>query len=663
MRILTESLKAHPRRWLYGRLILEAPPSLRTLQARLSLRALLMVLGLCLALVLRDQSQGMPLLALPWVLVLGLSGILVLRRWPGLRPWIGLVLGLAAVSCIYRDGLYQRYPAPPSSLFLVLACPLLVLATDAWAGVALCLTAVVQWKLLSHAFPPADERTARLLENLFVLTPSLLATAWFFQRAFSRLGSDLERRWQDLSQRNEQNLALGHQVFDEFRMPLGDLEMALDQAPDAAPRWETPLGKLNDGVETARALAATFDQAEPAAAGPDPFEIATRSFLRFSVWWMAVTMIIPVAGSLWRGQVNQMTYWNGSIALILVGCGIWKSRPSYTAWLLLIPTLLEAIPGLRFWVPPGQAPGLIALPAMVMIAGFWDGKRMALTAALAATALITLDASWALSDPMRLEQDFDSLACAWMALFTVGQALNLHSALIRHRQAVLEAVERGLAGRQRLLGVLFHDLANPLAVIGLKLHGGMAEDPEERALILDRVRRTQSLLEAARPFVLEQGEVPPPRRHPTALEPLLKELPVLFKHRLDAKEQRLQVRCEAGLAVATVPELLSGCVLANLVSNAIKFSPRGGTIHVEATKDGDRAELRVLDQGPGFPAQVLVGQPHSQRLESLPGSLGERGQGLGLGLARDYLARLSGSLQLANLEGGGACAQVLLPLT
>ncbi|HXB97304.1 MAG TPA: ATP-binding protein, partial [bacterium] len=661
MRILTESLKAHPRRWLYGRLILEAPPSLRILQARLSLRALLAVLALCLALVLRDQSQGLPLLALPWVAALGLTGILLLRHWPGLRPWIGLTLGLAAAACIYRDGLFQRYAAPPSSLFLVLACPLLVLATDTWAGVALCLAAVAQWQLLAHAFPPPDERCHRLLENLFVLTPSLLATAWFFQRAFGRLGADLERRWADLSRRNDENLALGHQVFDEFREPLSNLETALDGEPTGGRRWEGPLERLNDGVDSARRAARAFERADTAAAGPDAFETARLGFLRFSVWWMAATMAIPVAGSVWRGQVNQMTYWNGLVALMLIACGIWKSRPSYTAWLLLLPTLLEAIPGLRFWVPPGQAPGLIALPAMVIIAGFWDGKGMALTAALASTALIGMDMRWALSDPMRLEQDFDALACAWIALFTVGQALDLHAALIRHRQAVVEALERGMAGRQRLLGVLFHDLANPMAVICLRLQGGYAESGLERAQVLDQVRRLRALLEAARPFVLEQGELPQARQQPTPVDPLLADLQVLFKHRLDAKGQRLMLRCQEGLAVATVPELLSGCVLANLVSNAIKFSPRDGTILVEALAVDGRAELRVQDQGPGFPEPVLSSLGHGRRFVSSPGSLGEPGQGLGLGLARDYLARLGGSLELANPQEGGARARVFLP--
>jgi len=262
---------------------------------------------------------------------------------------------------------------------------------------------------------------------------------------------------------------------------------------------------------------------------------------------------------------------------------------------------------------------------------------------------------------MRLEQDFDALACAWMAWFTVGQALGLHTALIRHRQAVLEALERGLAGRQRLLGVLFHDLANPLGVISLRLQGGYA-DAQERPQILAQVRRLQGLLEAARPFVLEQGELPPVRRQAVYLEPLLAELPVLFKHRLEAKDQRLQWRCQPGLAVATVPELLSGCALSNLVSNAIKFSPRGATIQVEAGASGGKAELWVRDSGPGFPELVLSDRLRVRRYVSSPGSLGEPGQGLGLGLASDYLSRLGGSLELDNAAEGGARARVLLPL-
>jgi C4-dicarboxylate-specific signal transduction histidine kinase len=51
-----------------------------------------------------------------------------------------------------------------------------------------------------------------------------------------------------------------------------------------------------------------------------------------------------------------------------------------------------------------------------------------------------------------------------------------------------------------------------------------------------------------------------------------------------------------------------------------------------------------------------------RRYVSSPGSLGEPGQGLGLGLASDYLSRLGGSLELDNAAEGGARARVMLPL-
>ena len=104
--------------------------------------------------------------------------------------------------------------------------------------------------------------------------------------------------------------------------------------------------------------------------------------------------------------------------------------------------------------------------------------------------------------------------------------------------------------------------------------------------------------------------------------------------------------------------LPEGCLrqaLLNLVLNAGQsMQGLSGEIRVEARVDGGRLQIRVADQGPGFPPPLLErGAP--------AGSWHSRGNGLGLTLVRHFARRLFGELRLSNPEAGGALAIIDLP--
>jgi signal transduction histidine kinase len=111
------------------------------------------------------------------------------------------------------------------------------------------------------------------------------------------------------------------------------------------------------------------------------------------------------------------------------------------------------------------------------------------------------------------------------------------------------------------------------------------------------------------------------------------------------------------LAAAADREKLSQ-ILTNLLDNAVKFSPDGGTVTVEATRRPGRVEVRVVDEGQGIPEaerERIFSKFH--RVESSGG-----GAGLGLFIARGLVAAMGGRIWVDSAEGGGSSFAFDLPL-
>jgi two-component system, NtrC family, sensor histidine kinase KinB len=104
-----------------------------------------------------------------------------------------------------------------------------------------------------------------------------------------------------------------------------------------------------------------------------------------------------------------------------------------------------------------------------------------------------------------------------------------------------------------------------------------------------------------------------------------------------------------------------GQILMNLLDNAVKFSPNGGTVTVEAHRRAGRVEVRVVDEGQGIPEnerERIFSKFH--RVDSAP--RGQRGAGLGLFIARGLVRAMGGRIWVDSAEGGGSSFAFELPL-
>jgi two-component system sensor histidine kinase VicK len=102
-------------------------------------------------------------------------------------------------------------------------------------------------------------------------------------------------------------------------------------------------------------------------------------------------------------------------------------------------------------------------------------------------------------------------------------------------------------------------------------------------------------------------------------------------------------------------------VLSNLISNALRYTPEGGTITVSLAQSADGISLKVRDTGPGISAGIKdrLFERYTQR--SVNGS-GPGSAGLGLGIVKDIVEAHRGRIFVDTTEGFGTCFTVALPI-
>ena len=121
--------------------------------------------------------------------------------------------------------------------------------------------------------------------------------------------------------------------------------------------------------------------------------------------------------------------------------------------------------------------------------------------------------------------------------------------------------------------------------------------------------------------------------------------------------------CPPDLYVRADPNRLQQ-ILLNLLANAIKFTPAGGTVSAEVEANADTVHIHVHDTGVGIPEpeQAHIFDPFVQGQDE-PRSRSSDGVGLGLAISRDLAAAMDGSLTLDSTAGDGSTFTVTLPAT
>jgi signal transduction histidine kinase len=232
-------------------------------------------------------------------------------------------------------------------------------------------------------------------------------------------------------------------------------------------------------------------------------------------------------------------------------------------------------------------------------------------------------------------------------------------------------LERNASRRRELLANVSHDLRTPLASMRgylelLLLRHGSLPAEEERNYLETAVRHSERLGRLVDDlFALSQleGDEARPQPEAFALGELAQD--VAQKFALDAQRRGIGLCAETGEAQTVNVRALADIgmverVLENLLDNALRHTPPGGTVRIECGRDAQRARVAVRDTGCGIAADQLPGiferYDHADR--ALPGGRG----GLGLAIARRMVRLHGGELAASSVEGEGACLSFDLPL-
>jgi two-component system sensor histidine kinase KdpD len=118
---------------------------------------------------------------------------------------------------------------------------------------------------------------------------------------------------------------------------------------------------------------------------------------------------------------------------------------------------------------------------------------------------------------------------------------------------------------------------------------------------------------------------------------------------------------ETGLPPAHIDRALTETVITSLLENAGKHAPLSSTIIVRARKQGDAIAIEVIDEGPGFPEQILPRVFEEGVGEA--GGDGPPGPGLGLAVAKGFIVAQGGTIEVFNRrDRPGACLRLVLPI-
>ena len=204
-----------------------------------------------------------------------------------------------------------------------------------------------------------------------------------------------------------------------------------------------------------------------------------------------------------------------------------------------------------------------------------------------------------------------------------------------------------------------HELKTPLAALreGIALlrdgvAGKLGSDQQEVVDILHQnAFALQGQIEALLRFNAAAFEARQLQRRPADLLALVREQ--VQAQRLQWQARRLSVQVEGMPATLSVDPDKLGAAVANLLSNAIRYSPEGAKIILDVSTAADGVRIDVRDEGPGIAQQDRdrVFEPF-YRGERQPRGAG-RGSGIGLSIVNEYVAAHGGRVRLLPDSGGG----------
>ncbi len=232
-----------------------------------------------------------------------------------------------------------------------------------------------------------------------------------------------------------------------------------------------------------------------------------------------------------------------------------------------------------------------------------------------------------------------------------------------------EELQRAEMQRRNLTADVAHELRTPLHILQGNLEGALdgvyQASPEYFKSMLEETRLLQRLVEDLQTLSLAETGNLELNLQTLLVKDLLEDVVTSFSGQAD--EGKIQIRLNYPKELAELT--LEGDwhrldqVLGNLVSNALRYTPEGGEIILDADKDDTEVKITIQDSGAGIPAEDLPYVFDRFWKGDKTRSRASGGSGLGLAIARQLVSAHGGKIVVESEEGVGTKFTVELPLT
>lgn len=237
-------------------------------------------------------------------------------------------------------------------------------------------------------------------------------------------------------------------------------------------------------------------------------------------------------------------------------------------------------------------------------------------------------------------------------------------ALTRGFNSMAERLQVNDQQRRKMLADVSHELRTPITVIQGNVEGildGLYPADEERLKsIMEETQILSRLVDDLRTLALAESGALQLRREPTDLPELIRDAVAGFESQAKEKEIRLELSLTELEEINVDPQRVRE-VLSNLISNSLKYTPRGGLIKVGFAESDSGTEKNAVvfveDNGPGIESTDL---PHV--FERFYKSSDSGGMGLGLSIAKYLVESHGGKIWAESEVGKGTKISFTLPV-